>query len=122
MVHCRDTAGRYGIHVNLQREQPQRFFYVVKIDGEPLYLALQVFDLAGDLRAFGDHSRDYVRESFCCAILRPMGELGMVAVWLIIIMVTAVAGIVTDSPTTAVIVGILAAGLGGLLVVRRQPE
>ena len=67
-------------------------------------------------------ARHDVRESLCCAIRRAMDEVGMVMVWLVIIAVTAAVGIVTDSPTTAVIAGILAAGLGGLLVVRRQPR
>jgi hypothetical protein len=79
-----------------------------------------MFDLTGALRALCDQRRYDVRESLCCVILRPMDELGMVGIWVVIIIVTAAVGIVTDSPTTAAIAGILAAGLGGLLVVRTQ--
>jgi hypothetical protein len=76
----------------------------------------------GVCRAFGDESSYDVREGLCCAILRPMDEIGMVAVWLIIIVVAAIAGIGTDSPTIGVIVGVLATGFCGLLIIRHQPR
>ena len=81
-----------------------------------------MFDLIGDLRAFGGKSSYDMRESPCCATLRPMDEIGMVAVWLIIIMVAAIAGIGTDSPTIGVIVGVLATAFCSLLIIRRQPR
>ena len=51
-----------------------------------------------------------------------MDEIGMVAVWLIIIVVAAIAGIGTDSPTIGVIVGVLGIGLSGFLLIRHQPR
>jgi len=63
-----------------------------------------------------------MREEPGYAILRFMDEFGMVVVWLAIITVATIAGIGTDSPTVGVIVGVLGAGLGGLLLVRRQPR
>jgi F0F1-type ATP synthase assembly protein I len=51
-----------------------------------------------------------------------MDELGMVAVWLIIITVGAIAGIVTDSPWGGIIVAALGLGIYGLLLLRHQPR
>jgi FtsH-binding integral membrane protein len=51
-----------------------------------------------------------------------MDEIGMVAVWLIIIMVAAIAGIGTDSPMIGAIVGVLATAFCSLLIIRRQPR
>lgn len=78
--------------------------------------------MPGDLRSLGDERSYDVREGLGCAILWPMDELGMVAVWLIIITVGAIAGIVTDSPWGGIIVAALGLGLYGLLTVRSQPR
>lgn len=112
--------------ISPQRQYPAQTAVAFPLSGQGqrsgAYLALGVFDLTGKFCALGDQCGDDVREDLCCAILRPMDEIGMVVIWLVIIAVTAIVGIVTDSPTTAVIAGILATGLGGLLVVRRQPR
>ncbi len=51
-----------------------------------------------------------------------MDEFGDVVIWLVIITAAAAGGIVTDSPTAGIIVGLLGIGLSGLLLIRRQPR
>jgi len=51
-----------------------------------------------------------------------MDEIGMVAVWLVIIIAGAIAGIVTDSPWGGIIVAAIGLGVYGLLLIRRQPR
>lgn len=54
MVHRRDRPWGDGRNVYVRREYPDAFFDMVQIDSKPSYLTLQMFNLTGDFRAFGD--------------------------------------------------------------------